>query len=84
MLTPKNNAAFTRSTVLDKVAASFIKDRFAGINDVIAEINPCSSCTKHMQFINDINKFRCMAALGFCPEDETDSSKSLHDYALEA
>ena len=84
MLTPKNNAAFTRSTVLDKVATSFIKDRFAGINDVIAEINPCSSCTKHMQFINDINKFRCMAALGFCPEDETDSSKSLHDYAMEA
>ena len=84
MLTPKNNAAFTRSAILNKIAASFIKDRFAHVDDIIAEVNPCSSCTKHLQFINEINKARCMAALGFCPEDETDSSKSLHDYAMEA
>ena len=84
MLTPKNNAAFTRSAVLHKIAASFIKNQFAEVDSIIDELNPCSTCVSHTKFINEINKFRCLAALGYCPEDETDTQKSLKEYALEA
>lgn len=84
MLTPKNNAAYTRNAILNKVAQSFIKDRFDSINNLIAEVNTEYPCTRHTPFIEQINKYRCMAVLGYCPEDETDNEKSLKEYAKEA
>lgn len=84
MLTPKNEVNVTRSAILEKVAQSFLRDRFENIDTIIPEISPDCNCAKHAGFVDKINKYRCMAVLGYCPEDEIDNEKSLKEYAKEA
>ncbi len=86
MLTPKNNLFPIRNKILEKVAASFLNNDFADIDNIPAEVIPDNSVAYHGNLEKDRSIVRqiCMAVMGFCPSDEEGKNKSLSEYAKEA
>lgn len=86
MLPQKNNVAPLRNRIIVKVAESFINDRFENADNIPAEIMPDGSVPYHASLDIDrsIVKQIALAVMGFSPDDEKDSAKSLKEYGKEA
>ncbi|MBP1532448.1 MAG: 4Fe-4S binding protein [Alphaproteobacteria bacterium] len=86
MLTPKNNAAFLRTEILEKVAKSFWEHNFENIDEIMAELVPDNAKPKRFSIEKDrqVIKEQCIAALGLtpCEEDTAASLKQISQKAL--
>lgn len=86
MLIPKNNASLMRTKILIKLAESFLADRFEHADSIPIELRPKEQQPSRCCIYKDraVLKYRCMAGLGACPEEETDELKSLKEYGKDA
>lgn len=86
MLIPKNNASFMRTKILIKIAESFLEDRFANADRIPIELRPKDQPSSRCCIYKDraVLKYRCMAGMGACPEEETDELKTLKSYGEDA
>lgn len=86
MLTPKNNASLMRTKILIKIAESFLADQFDDADRIPLDLRPKEQQPSRCCIYKDraVLKYRCMASLGHCPNDETDELKSLKEYGKEA
>lgn len=86
MLTQKNDVSQIRTNVLVKVVEKFLQGRFADADRIPLELRPkgdeVSRCCIHKD--RAVLKYRCMAAMGFAAEDETDELTSLKEYGEKA
>jgi len=84
MLTPKNNANQMRTRILVKIVEKFLQGRFADADRIPLELRPKDYPHNRCCIYKDraILKYRCMASMGFGPEDETDELTSLKDYGM--
>lgn len=75
-----------RTKVLIKIAESFLEDRFANADRIPVELRPKEQQSSRCCIYKDraVLKYRCMATLGACPEEETDELKSLKSYGEDA
>lgn len=75
-----------RTKILIKIAESFFEDRFANADRIPIELRPKEQQPSRCCIYKDraVLKYRCMASMGACPEEETDELKSLHQYGQEA
>lgn len=82
MLTPKNNANQMRTRILIKIVEKFLQGRFADADRIPLELRPKDYPHNRCCIYKDraILKYRCMASMGFGPEDEADELTSLKDY----
>ena len=86
MLIPKNNANQMRTRILIKIVEKFLQGRFAEADRIPLELRPKGGEVSRCCIYKDraILKYRCMASLGFAPEDETDELTSLKEYGERA
>ena len=86
MLIPKNNANLMRTKILIKIAESYLQDKFENADRIPLELRPKDSQPSRCCIYKDraVLKYRCMAGLGACPEEETDELKTLHEYGKDA
>ena len=86
MLIPKNNANLMRTKILIKLAESYLTDKFADADRIPLELRPKETQPSRCCVYKDraVLKYRCMAGLGHCPEEETDELKTLREYGNEA
>ena len=86
MLTPKNNASFLRVEILQKVAKSFLENRFADADKLPEIIRPEGSTPLRGTLEADRTyiKYAAMAAMGFDPDAEHESGLSLNEYGKKA
>ena len=86
MLIPKNNANLQRTRILVKIAQSYLDDKFASLDRAPIDLKPKDQSSSRCCIYKDraVLKYRCMAGLGHCPEEETDELKSLSQYGKEA
>lgn len=86
MLIPKNNANQMRTRILIKIVEKFLQDRFEDADRIPLELRPKDHPFSRCCIYKDraILKYRCMASMGFGPEDETDELTSLKDYGRQA
>ena len=82
MLIPKNNANQMRTRILVKIVEKFLQGRFADADRIPLELRPKGGEVSRCCIYKDraILKYRCMASMGFAPEDETDELTSLKEY----
>lgn len=86
MLIPKNNANLMRTKILIKIAESYLEDKFAFADRIPLELRPKETQPSRCCIYKDraVLKYRCMAGLGHCPEEEADELTSLREYGQEA
>ena len=86
MLIPKNNANQMRTRILVKIVEKFLQGRFADADRIPLELRPKGGEVSRCCIYKDraILKYRCMASMGFAPEDETDELTSLKEYGERA
>lgn len=86
MLIPKNNANLMRTKILIKLAQSYLEDKFKDADRIPLELRPKDGEVSRCCVYKDraVLKYRCMAGLGHCPEDETDELTSLREYGEQA
>lgn len=86
MLTPKNNASQMRTQILVKIVEKFLQNRFADADRIPLEINPKSESSNRCCTYKEraVVKYRCMAAMGFTPDDENDELTGLKEYGEKA
>ncbi len=86
MLIPKNNANQMRTRILVKIVEKFLQGRFADADRIPLELRPKGEPFSRCCIYKDraILKYRCMASMGFAPEDETDELTSLKEYGEKA
>ena len=86
MLIPKNNASMMRTKILIKIAESFLEDSFANADRIPLDLRPKEQNPSRCCIYKDraVLKYRCMSAMGACPEEETDELKSLKEYGQDA
>lgn len=86
MLIPKNNANQMRTRILIKIVEKFLQGRFADADRIPLELRPKNEPFSRCCIYKDraILKYRCMASMGYGPEDEKDELTSLKDYGLAA
>ena len=86
MLIPKNNANLMRTKILIKIAESYLNDKFTNADRIPLELRPKDSTPSRCCVYKDraVLKYRCMAGLGHCPEEETDELISLKEYGEQA
>lgn len=86
MLIPKNNANLMRSKILTKLAQSYLEDKFKNADRIPLELRPKDGEVSRCCVYKDraVLKYRCMAGLGHCPEEETDELTSLREYGEQA
>ncbi len=86
MLTPKNNANQMRTRILVKIIESFLQNRFSEADRIPINLRPKGEPFNRCCIYKDraILKYRCMASLGFSPEDETDELTTLKEYGTQA
>lgn len=86
MLIPKNNANLMRTKILIKIAESYLQDKFESVDRIPIDLRPKEQQPSRCCVYKDraVLKYRCMAGLGHCPEEEKDELKSLKEYGLEA
>lgn len=75
-----------RTKILIKIAESFLKDNFKEADRIPLELRPKEMHPSRCCIYKDraVLKYRCMAALGFAPNEETDEIKSLESYGQDA
>ena len=75
-----------RTKILIKIAESYLENKFADADRIPLELRPKESQPSRCCVYKDraVLKYRCMAGLGHCPEEETDELKSLREYGEEA
>ena len=86
MLIPKNNANLMRTKILIKLAQSYLEDKFAEADRIPLELRPKDGEVSRCCVYKDraVLKYRCMAGLGHCPEEETDELTTLKEYGEQA
>ncbi|MBE6458742.1 MAG: 4Fe-4S dicluster domain-containing protein [Alphaproteobacteria bacterium] len=86
MLIPKNNANLMRTKILIKLAESYLQDKFANADRIPLELRPKEVQPSRCCIYKDraVLKYRCMAGLGHCPEEELDELTSLKEYGEQA
>ncbi len=86
MLIPKNNANLMRTKILIKLAQSYLDNKFKDADRIPLELRPKDGEVSRCCVYKDraVLKYRCMAGLGHCPEDETDELTSLREYGEQA
>lgn len=86
MLIPKNNANLMRTKILIKLAQSYLEDKFKDADRIPLELRPKDGEVSRCCVYKDraVLKYRCMAGLGHCPEEETDELTSLKEYGEQA
>ena len=86
MLIPKNNANLMRTKILIKLAQSYLEDKFQDADRIPLELRPKDGEVSRCCVYKDraVLKYRCMAGLGHCPEEETDELTSLREYGEQA
>ena len=86
MLIPKNNANLMRTKILIKLAQSYLENKFKDADRIPLELRPKDGEVSRCCVYKDraVLKYRCMAGLGHCPEDETDELTSLREYGEQA
>ena len=75
-----------RTKILIKIAESYLQDKFENADRIPLELRPKDSQPSRCCIYKDraVLKYRCMAGLGACPEEETDELKTLHEYGKDA
>ena len=75
-----------RTKILIKIAESFLKNNFEEADRIPLDLRPKEQMPSRCCIYKDraVLKYRCMAAMGACPEEETDELKSLKEYGQEA
>ena len=86
MLIPKNNANLMRTKILIKLAESYLQDKFAEADRIPLELRPKEMQPSRCCIYKDraVLKYRCMAGLGHCPEEEQDELTTLKEYGEQA
>ncbi|MDO4183979.1 MAG: monomeric [FeFe] hydrogenase [Rhodospirillales bacterium] len=86
MLTPKNNANQMRTRILVKIVEKFLQNRFNDADRIPLELRPKGEPFNRCCIYKDraILKYRCMAGMGFAPEDEKDELTTLREYGEQA
>lgn len=86
MLIPKNNANLMRTKILIKLAESYLQNKFAEADRIPLELRPKEMQPSRCCIYKDraVLKYRCMAGLGHCPEEEQDELTSLKEYGEQA
>ena len=86
MLIPKNNANLMRTKILIKLAESYLENKFEDADRIPLALRPKDGEVSRCCVYKDraVLKYRCMAGLGHCPEEETDELTSLKEYGQEA
>ena len=86
MLIPKNNANLMRTKILIRLAESYLHDKFANADRIPLELRPKEMQPSRCCIYKDraVLKYRCMAGLGHCPEEEQDELTSLREYGQQA
>ncbi len=86
MLIPKNNANLMRTKILIKLAQSYLENKFADADRIPLELRPKDGEVSRCCVYKDraVLKYRCMAGLGHCPEEETDELTTLKEYGEQA
>ena len=86
MLIPKNNANLMRTKILIKLAQSYLEDKFTEADRIPLELRPKDGEVSRCCVYKDraVLKYRCMAGLGHCPEEETDELTTLKEYGEQA
>ena len=83
MLTPKNNASFLRIEILQKVAKSFLDNRFAEADKIPEIIRPDGTQALRGSLNADriYIKYAAMAAMGFCMNSLVESDQAKDEAA---
>lgn len=86
MLIPKNNANLMRTKILIKLAESYLENKFEDADRIPLTLRPKDGEVSRCCVYKDraVLKYRCMAGLGHCPEEETDELTSLKEYGQQA
>ncbi len=86
MLIPKNNANLMRTKILIKLAESYLENKFDDADRIPLNLRPKDGEISRCCVYKDraVLKYRCMAGLGHCPEEETDELTSLKEYGKQA
>lgn len=86
MLIPKNNANLMRTKILIKLAESYLENKFEDADRIPLSLRPKDGEVSRCCVYKDraVLKYRCMAGLGHCPEEEVDELTSLKEYGQEA
>ena len=86
MLIPKNNANLMRTKILIKLAESYLENKFDNADRIPLNLRPKDGEVSRCCVYKDraVLKYRCMAGLGHCPEEETDELTSLKEYGKQA
>ena len=86
MLIPKNNANLMRTKILIKLVESYLHDKFDNADRIPLDLRPKDGPSSRCCVYKDraVLKYRCMAGLGHCPEEETDELISLKEYGKQA
>lgn len=75
-----------RTKILIKLAQSYLDNKFKDADRIPLELRPKDGEVSRCCVYKDraVLKYRCMAGLGHCPEDETDELTSLREYGEQA
>lgn len=86
MLIPKNNASNMRTKVLIKIAQSFLAQKFADADRIPLDLRPKEQQPSRCCIYKDraVLKYRAMAAMGHCPNQEKDELTTLQEYGQSA
>lgn len=85
MLAPKNKVSPIRGEVLVEVVKSFAQDKFADADKIVQNIVPddAKPVRGSIERDREVVKQQCMAAMGFCPQDE-DTTADLASFGARA
>ena len=83
MLTAKNNVAYIRAEVMQRVAKSFVENGLSDIDEVLEELAGSKNFRRNPEAEKAALKGQILAAMGFLPQ-EVDANRDLKDFAAEA
>ena len=83
MLTAKNNVAYIRAEVMQRVAKSFVENGLSDIDEVLEELAGSKNFRRNPEAEKAALKGQILAAMGFLPQ-EADANRDLKDFAAEA
>ncbi len=83
MLTAKNNVAYIRAEVMQRVAKSFVETGLDDIEDALNELVADKNFRRDPEAEKATIKGQILAAMGFLPQ-EVDANRSLKEFAQEA
>ena len=79
MLTAKNNVAYIRAEVMQRVAKSFVENGLSDIDEVLEELAGSKNFRRNPEVEKAALKGQILAAMGFLPQ-EVDANRDLKDF----